>query len=119
MSLEIFLVVVALVPTLAAWSAWTSKEHLSVSRARKALFTAGLLAASVALMVYVAFVMHVHRIGGFGTDFPAMLKWARPGLWISLAALLLSVAGRGQSRAWGMTASALVLVLWIIPVWGM
>lgn len=98
MSLEIFLVVMALVPTLAAWSAWTSKEHLSVSGARKALFTAGLLAASVALVVYVAFVMHVHRIGGFGTDFPAMLKWARPGFWISLAALLLSVSASKVAR---------------------
>jgi hypothetical protein len=85
----------------------------------KALSTAGLVAASLALVIYVSFVAHVHRIGGCGTDFPAMLRWARPGFWISLTAVLLVVTGRGKCRAWAVTAAALVLVLWIIPVWGM
>lgn len=119
MSLEIFLVVVVLEPTLLAWSAWAAKDHLAASGARKALFTAGLVAASLALVIYVSFVAYVHAIGGFGTDFPAMLRWARPGFWISLTAVLLVVTGRGKSRAWAVTAAALVLVLWIIPVWGM
>jgi hypothetical protein len=83
------------------------------------MFLLGLVGASIGLTIYAAFVIYAFRIQGFGTNFPAMLRWARPGLWISLAAFALSTTGTGRSRLWSLAASALVLILWIIPVWGM
>jgi hypothetical protein len=119
MQLEILFVIIALLPTVVAWRTWVSKDRASLNGTRKVMFLVGLVGASIALTIYAAFVIYTLRIHGFDTNFPAMLSWARPGLWISLAALVLSVAGTGKSRAWSVAASALVLILWIIPVWGM
>jgi hypothetical protein len=119
MQLEILFVIIVLLPTVAAWRTWLSKDHASLNGTRKVLFLVGLLGASMALAIYAAFVVYTLRIHGFGTNFPAMLRWARPGLWVSLAALVLSVTGTGKSRVWSLAASALVLILWVIPVWGM
>jgi hypothetical protein len=74
---------------------------------------------SIALTIYVAFAIYAFRIHGFGTNFPAMLRWARPGLWISLFAILFVLAGRGRSRLFGLASSLVMFILWIIPVWGM
>ena len=119
MQLEILFVIVVLLPTVAAWRTWVSKDHASLNGTRKVTFLVGLVSASISLTVYAAFVIYTFRIHGFGTNFPAMLRWARPGLWISLAALVLSVTGTGRSRVWSVAASTLVLILWIIPLWGM
>jgi hypothetical protein len=119
MQLEILFVIVVLLPIVAAWRTWVSKDHASLNGTRKVMFLVGLVGASVALTIYTAFVIYTFRIHGFGTNFPGMLRWARPGLWISLAALVLSATGTGKSRVWSVAASALVLILWVIPVWGM
>jgi hypothetical protein len=37
------------------------------------MFLVGLSAASLALLEYCLFVLYTHHIGGFGTNFPAML----------------------------------------------
>jgi glucan phosphoethanolaminetransferase (alkaline phosphatase superfamily) len=114
MPLEITLIIIGLLPTIAAWRAWASKDRTSLTGTRKALF-----AASLALTIYVAFVIYTYRIHGFGSNFAAMLRWARPGLWISLFAVLFVIAGRGRSRLFGLASSLVVFLLWIIPVWGM
>ena len=119
MPLEITLIVIGLLPTVAAWRTWASKERASLGGTRKYLFLVGLTAASIALTIYIAFVIYIFRIHGFGTNFPAMLRWARPGLWISLVALLFVLAGRGRSRLFGLASSLVVFLLWMIPVWGM
>jgi|GEM_PF-5132464 hypothetical protein len=119
MQLEILFMIIVLLPTAAAWLTWVSKDRASLNGTRKIMFLVGLVGASIALAIYAAFVIYTFRIHGFGTNFPATLRWARPGLWISLAALVLSVTGTGRSRVWSVAASALVLILWIIPVWGM
>jgi len=119
MQIDALLILVALLPTAGAWRAWTSKDRLSLSGPRSALFVAGLVGTSVALALYVAFAIYTYHIGGFGTNFPAMLRWARPGFWLSASAFVLSFTGKSRSRAWAITGSLLLLVLWIIPVWGM
>jgi hypothetical protein len=119
MQLEIVFVIVVLLPTVAAWRTWVSKDDASLNGTRKIMFLTGLVCASIALITYAAFVAYTSRIHGFGTNFPAMLRWARPGMWISLTALVLSLTGTGRSRVWSLAASALVFILWIIPVWGM
>ena len=119
MPLEITLIIIGLLPTVAAWRAWTTKDRMSLNGTRKVLFLTGLAGASIALTIYLAFVIYAFRIHGFGTNFPAMLKWARPGLWISLFAILFVLAGRGRSRLFGLASSLVVFLLWIIPVWGM
>lgn len=119
MQLEILFVIIVLLPIVAAWRTWVSKDRASLNGTRKIMFLVGLVGASIALTIYAAFVIYTFRIHGFGTNFPGMLRWARPGLWISLVALVLSVTGTGRSRAWNVAASTLVLILWIIPVWGM
>jgi hypothetical protein len=119
MSVEILLIVIGLIPTIAAWRAWGSRDRASLDGARKSLFMTGLVGASLALAVYSVFVIYAYRIHGFGTNFSGMLRWARPGFWVSLLALLLVMAGRGRSRVFGLVSSLVVLILWIIPVWGM
>lgn len=119
MQLALVFVIVALVPTVAAWLKWLSADRRLLLGSRKVFFLAGLCAVSLGLIVYCLFTIHTYRISGFGTDFSAMLRWARPGLWISLLGVLLSPTGKGQSRIWSLAASLIVLTLWIIPVWGM
>lgn len=119
MQLEILLISIALLPTIAAWRAWTSKVRLSMNGTRNFLFVVGLVGASLSLALYVAFASYVNQIGGFGVNFAAMLRWARPGVWISLAALLLVLAGRGRSRLFGLASTLIMLILWIMPIWGM
>ena len=105
--------------SVAAWRTWISKDNASINGTRKVMFLFGLTGTSIALTIYAAFVIYTFRIHGFGTNFSAVLRWARPGLWISLAALVLSATGTGKSRVWNGVASALVLILWVITVWGM
>jgi hypothetical protein len=119
MQLEILFVVIVLLPTVAAWSKWLSTDRRSLDGVRKVLFVVGLCAASLAFLEYCFFGLHVYRIGGFGNNFAAMLRWARPGLWVSLFAFVFVMAGRGKSRLFGLASSLLLLIFWIIPVWGM
>jgi hypothetical protein len=119
MQLEILFVLIVLLLTVAAWSKWLTVDKRSLDGGRKILFVVGLCAASLALLEYCFFGLHVYRIGGFGDNFASMLKWARPGLWVSLFALVFVMAGRGKSRLLGLASSLLLLILWIIPVWGM
>jgi hypothetical protein len=58
MSLEITLIIIGLLPTVAAWRAWASKDRASLNGTRKVLFVAGLLGASIALTIYVALVIY-------------------------------------------------------------
>jgi len=119
MQIEIVLIIIALVPTLIAWRVWAVKDRRSLTGTRKVLFTAGLIGATLALATYVEFAIHTARIGGFKTDFPSLLAWTRPSFWMSVAAIMLCVAGKGQSRAWALISSILVAILWVLPVWGM
>jgi hypothetical protein len=73
-----------LLPTVAAWRAWMSNDRLSVNGSRKALFVAGLVGASVSHTLYVAFATYAYQIGGFGTDFAAMLRWGFSALYSSI-----------------------------------
>ena len=43
--------------------------RVSLNGTRKVLFLAGLAGASIALTIYVAFVIYAFRIHGFGTNF--------------------------------------------------
>jgi hypothetical protein len=113
------LFIIALLPTLAAWFIWLKTDRRSLEGARKVLFVIGLSVLSIALIEYLFFEIHIYQIGGFGTNFPAMLRWARIGLWLSLLALLLAASGRGKSRLIALASSLLVFIFWIIPVWGM
>lgn len=64
MPLEITLIIIGLLPTVAAWRAWASKDRASLNGTRKALFLLGPVAASIALTIYVAFVIYTYRIHG-------------------------------------------------------
>ena len=59
------------------------------------------------------------RLNGPRPDFLRMLLWARPGFWISIAALILCVIGKGWSRVLSLIASLPMLGLWAIPIWGL
>ena len=119
MQIEIALIITALLPTVAAWRAWASKDRHPLKGGRKALFVTGLVGVSGALALYVVFDIYTYRIGGFGTNFPGMLRWARPGHWMSLASLCLVLTGRGTSRSFALASALVILILWVIPVWGM
>jgi hypothetical protein len=118
MPINILLVLIALVPTAVAWMRWLGSEQRSLQGRRKVLFVVGLCAVSLALLEYCFFIIYTYYIGGFGTNFPGMLRWARPGLWVSLLAFLLVIAGRGMSRVFGLSASVVMLILWLVPIWG-
>lgn len=45
------------------------------------MFLVGLVGASIAMTIYAEFVIYTFPIHGFGTNFPTMLRWVRPGLW--------------------------------------
>jgi hypothetical protein len=119
MPTTIALIVITLVPTVAAWIKWLAVDRRSLAGTRKILFTMGLCVATLALLEYLAFALYANHVGGFGTNFPAVFRWTRPGFWASVLALLLVLAGRGKSRVFGLSSGVLMVVLWIIPDWGM
>jgi glucan phosphoethanolaminetransferase (alkaline phosphatase superfamily) len=119
MQLEIIFVLIALVLIVLAWRVWIVKDRESQSGIRKILFPIGLICASLALAIYVAFVIHTYRVGGFKENFASLLVWTRPSFWISVAAIVLCIAGKGRSRVWGLVSSIFMTLLWILPVWGM
>lgn len=119
MSITIPLIIIALLPILAAWRQWVVTDHVPLNRTRKSLFIVALCLASAAVFEYVAFVLYTGHIGGFGTDFAAVFRWTRPGFWISMLALLLAFFGRGKSRMLGVTSALVMVILWIIPDWAM
>lgn len=113
----------AAVVTAAAAVAWrarlTRRKPDTGSPAAAALALAGLITASCATALYLAFAIEAARVGGFGTDFRAVLAWARPGLWLSLTALVLSAMGKGTGKIPNVVFSALVLLAWVVPAWSM
>jgi len=119
MPIEILLLAVGFLPILAAWWAWSSKDRALLGGTRKSLFTAGLIGVSGAFLLYCAFVIYIYHIHGFGTNFGAMLKWARSGFWASVLAMFLALAGQGKSRILGCVSAFIIAVIWMIPVWGM
>jgi hypothetical protein len=119
MPIAILFMIIVLLPTVAAWRKWLTVDQRSLAGTRKILFIAGLCIATLALLEYLAFALYTNHIGGFGTNFPAVFKWTRPGFWASVLALFLVVAGRGKSRVFGLSSGALMVILWIIPDWGM
>jgi hypothetical protein len=118
MPITILLTLVPVIPTGLAWTKWIAADQHLLGRRRKIAFSLGLCTATVSLLEYAAFVAYAMHIGGFGTNFPALLLWTRPGFWISVAALLLALAGGGKSRAFGAISGALLVILWAIPDWG-
>ena len=102
----------------AAWKKWPG-ERRSIPRIWSALFLFGLCGVSLALIQYSLFIFYVHRIGGFGANFAAMLSWARPGFFLSLIALILNSTGQGRSRIFAVAVSSELLVICIILVSGM
>ena len=117
--IAILFIILPMWPVAAAWRSWNSIDQKSLNGVRKFLSLVGLIGVSVDLGIWIAFVAYTVYIGGFGTHFPAMLKWIRPGLWLSVAVLALSSSGKGKSRISGVAASIAMLVLWIVPIWGM
>src|SRR5438552_1862979 len=94
---NLLFIVIGILLLIGAWKKWLAEEIL-LPRLRKALFLLGLCVVSLALIEYAQFIVHVHRIGGFGNNFAEMLRWARPGFFLSLASLILAAVGRGRSR---------------------
>lgn len=119
MQLEIIFTLVALALTTLAWRGWIVRDLQAQVGIRRILFGIGLICASVALAIYVAFVVHAYRAGGFKENFASLLAWTRPSFWISVSAILLCIAGKGRSRLWGLVSSVLMTFLWLLPVWGM
>ncbi len=119
MQLNLLLITVILVPTIAAWRGWALKDRHALAGVRQVLFLAALAAVSAAIILYTLLVIQAHTIGGFGANFPALLAWVRPGSWLSLAAMPLSLFGRGKSRAFAALSSSLMTVRWLLLVWVM
>lgn len=119
MPIAILFIIIVLLPTVVAWRKWLAVDQRSLAGMRKVLFTTGLCVATLTLLEYVAFALYTNHVGGFGTNFPAVFRWTRPGFWAAVLAFLLVLAGRGKSRVFGLTSGALMVILWIIPDWGM
>jgi hypothetical protein len=119
MPIAIAFIIIALLPTVAAWRKWLVVDQRSLAGTRKILFTTGLCIATLALLEYLAFALYTNHVGGFGTNFPGVFKWTRPGFWASVLALLLVLTGRGKCRVFGLSSGVLMVILWIIPDWGM
>ncbi len=119
MLIAILFVIVVLLPTFLAWRTWLGRDQQILTGMRKVVFTIGLCVATLSLLEFLTFALYTNHIGGFGTDFPALFRWTRPGFWVSVLAFLLLLGGQSKSRAFGLTAAFLMIILWIVPVWGM
>ena len=117
--IAILFVILPMWPVAAAWRSWAAVDQKSLNGVRKFLSLVALIGVSVDLGIWIAFVAYTDYIGGFDAHFSTMLKWVRPGLWLSIAVLALSLSGKGKSRISGVAASVALLVLWILPIWGM
>lgn len=108
------LIVIPLLPIAGAWKGWRSQTGL-----RNRVFFLALLAATVAVVEWIAFIFYTVHIGGWGENMSGAALWFRVGFWTSLAALILCAAGRGASRALGTTSALLQAGLWMVMISGM
>ena len=106
-------------PVIFAWRRWFFADRQASKGGRKVLFIFGLSVASLALIWYCLLAVYMYWIGGFGENFAAVLRWTRPGFWLSAVAAVLTTAGRGRSRVLALVSSLVLAILWAIPVWGM
>jgi len=119
MPTAITLIIILLFPTGLAWRKWLATDRKFLAGARKVMFVVGLSIATLALVEYFAFALYTSHIGGFGTNFPALFRWTRPGFWVSVVAVFLVIAGQGRSRLFGLTSAVLMALAWVVPDWGM
>ena len=112
-------VTAAIIPVCVAWYVWMARKRPDLTRARRGVFTAGLILTSLAVIMYVAFIFRAESLGGFKTDFGSVLKWARPGGWVSALGLVLCGAGKGTARMVAVMAAVWNLLLWSTPIIGM
>jgi hypothetical protein len=119
MPIDILLFIIVLLPTALAWRRWLAVDQLSLAGTRKFFFIGGLVSITIALLEYLVFAVYTYHIGGFGTNFPAVFMWTRPGLWVSILALLLVLMGVSKSRLFGLISAVLMILMWIIPGWAM
>lgn len=112
-------ILIAVVLPCVAWYRVAVDKRPLFAGWRARVLLAGLVIASLSSIAFVGLVCRAVWLGGFGTDFPSLLSWVRPGLWLSIVALGLCVIGAGPSRGWAVAASIVILALWVIPVLGM
>ena len=119
MQLEKLFVFTLGVSLLASWCWWVGVDRRKLNGARVALSVSALLVMSVAFFMYGRFIVGDVTNRSGEPSFRFMLSLARPGLWLSFAALVLCLAGKGVSRVLMLVTTLLMITFWIIPVWGM
>ena len=112
----LLLILLPLLPTVAAWWSWTSRDHRTVVGVRRVLFLGGLSAASASLLLYLAFDVFLYFSGGLEGKIQLMVPWIRRGLLLALLAVVLSLLGKGKSRLLGLASGLLLFALWPLPL---
>ena len=96
---------------------WFKTDRHHLSQLRNVVFFAAVLLSFGASTLFLAFWIHSGRIGGFGNDVPALLRWTVPGFWISALSTVLCFVGRGRSRILSCAVAAVVFTAWVLANW--
>jgi lipid-A-disaccharide synthase-like uncharacterized protein len=113
--MRLFVIILSSILALGGWVYWFRQERQRLPVVRRRLFALGLLGVSVAILSYAVFVTKQDSL----KDPWAIVDWAAPNFWVSLASLICCACGRGKARMLGSMASVIILLLWALPGFAM
>jgi hypothetical protein len=115
--LSYFIVLIALgagVLSYLGWSAWArSRLEAKESDWRDRLTLAALISVSVATLLFVGYAAHNAAVGGDRNGNAISLLCIRSGNYLSVAAILLSLVGKGRGRWLALAGGCFMLFLWL------
>jgi hypothetical protein len=115
--LSYFIVLVVLAVGVLAylgWSAWArGRLEARETSWRNLLTLAALISVSVATLLFVGYAGHNAAIGGDRNGNAISLLCIRSGNYLSLAAILLGLGGKGRARWLALVGGCFMLFLWL------
>jgi len=112
--LLVFVVMAVGILAYLGWRGW-ARRRLSLARHgwRNGATLAALISVSVAAILFVAYAIHNIAVGGDGNGNATTLLCIRTGNYLSVAAMLLSLAGTGRERWLTFIGGCFTLFLWV------
>lgn len=104
-------------PLAFAWR-FRRRDCAGLSRHRRWLSVTGLLIGSTAVLGHILLVTHIRRIGGIAADW-SFLDWSRLLALLAIAAIPLSLFGRGKTRWLGASSPAMLIAFQFMAFWSL
>ena len=99
--------------TIRAWWLWrVTPRRPCRPRWRAVALRSGLVAVSLAFIIFLGIGVYARVSGGLGYNFAPATLWVRADLWLCLAGLALAALGKGPGRGLVVVSALVTLAFW-------